>query len=151
MSGFVDNLLDPDRATGLVRGFTRASKRQFDDEPGGGVFDLDTYSPWHDSPGGDAEVPLGPGLDEGTAGDNTTSGIVAAVGRSVDDRAGGGVFEGIQETAEDAAERDGPLADLAAVAAWIMNNGYLVIGVVVLLALLYLFGPVLRIVAGVSD
>jgi len=42
-------------------GIERASKRQFDDEPGGGVFDLDTYT-GAERPGSDAEVPAEEGI-----------------------------------------------------------------------------------------
>ena len=86
-------------------GIERASKRQFDDEPGGGVFDPDTYT-GEEAPGSDAEVPEEEGIatqPESERGGGPATSLLGSLPRQFDDREGGGFADEAADQAGDAA------------------------------------------------
>jgi len=88
-------------------GVETASKRQFDDEPGGGALDLDTYVPGMTAPGSDAEVPENEGMATVAPEDRANgivTGLLGSVPRQFDDDPGGGFGDAALDTAGDTAD-----------------------------------------------
>jgi hypothetical protein len=91
---------------GFASGIERASKRQFDDEPGGGALDPDTWIPGVTAPGSDADVPVDEGM--ATVPESERSGgfptrVLGSFARQFDDNPGGGFLDEVGEQATGAA------------------------------------------------
>jgi hypothetical protein len=99
-----------DAYSDFEEGLGRASQRQFDDEPGGGAFDLDTWVPGMDSEGSDADISdeametgiLNAPADE--RNDGPVNQYIGALTRQFDDRQGGGFGDEFTNAATDAAD-----------------------------------------------
>jgi len=122
MGGFFDGI--GSATYDVAEGFSRASQRQFDDDPGGGAFDLDTYVPGMSSPGSDADVNTETGqftaTEDERAGNFATS-VLGSVPRQFDDASGGGFGDETVDQTTDAIGEAGDAAG-AAIADEIANN-----------------------------
>ncbi|GAB3315277.1 hypothetical protein [Haloplanus salinarum] len=122
----------------FTRGLDRALYRQFDDVPGGGIADPDTYLPGS-SPGGETDVPEDPSWDDESIADTFGAEVFAPIGRQFDDEPGGGVIDIIVDRTTSV----GP--------SWLDEATIVVVVLVVLGAGLWLARPLLTIVAGVAE
>lgn len=137
----------------IADGIETASKRQFDDEPGGGALDPDTWIPGMDSPGSDAEVPDDEGMwtaPEDQRGDGFANTVLldglGSIPRQFDDREGGGFADFALDRGDDATEEVLPewLREL-------LGRPKLLVTLVAAAAALSLLGPVLELAANATE